>query len=92
MYSEIFLFQETRTIRVRTVLTAKQLEIHRTSFAKNPRPDDIEKEELQILTNLSPRLIRVWFQNKRCKVKKQEILARLEKVTQTLHKQRYINH
>ena len=34
----------------------------------NPRPDALMKEQLTEMTGLSPRVIRVWFQNKRCKV------------------------
>jgi hypothetical protein len=42
----------------------------RTAYNTNPRPDSYVKEELSIMTNLSTRVIRVWFQNKRCKDKK----------------------
>ena len=34
------------------------------------------KEQLTEMTNLSPRVIRVWFQNKRCKDKKRSILMK----------------
>lgn len=38
-----------------------------TFFNANPRPDALMKEQLVEMTGLSPRVIRVWFQNKRCK-------------------------
>lgn len=42
----------------------------RTCYNANPRPDALMKEQLVEMTSLSPRVIRVWFQNKRCKDKK----------------------
>ena len=56
--------------RVRTVLSEQQLQTLRTVYANNPRPDALMKEHLVEITGLSPRVIRVWFQNKRCKDKK----------------------
>ena len=57
-----------KTARARTVLSEKQLNILKTCYSANPRPDALMKEQLVEMTNLSPRVIRVWFQNKRCKV------------------------
>ena len=62
--------------RVRTVLNEKQLHTLRTCYAANPRPDALMKEQLVEMTSLSPRVIRVWFQNKRCKDKKKAILMK----------------
>lgn len=59
-----------RPTRVRTVLNEKQLHTLRTCYNANPRPDAMMKEQLVEMTGLSPRVIRVWFQNKRCKDKK----------------------
>lgn len=59
--------------RVRTVLNEKQLHTLRTCYNANPRPDALMKEQLVEMTSLSPRVIRVWFQNKRCKDKKKTI-------------------
>jgi len=70
--------------RVRTVLNEKQLHTLRTCYAANPRPDALMKEQLVEMTGLSPRVIRVWFQNKRCKDKKKTIALKQqmqEKVT-----------
>lgn len=53
--------------RVRTVLNEKQLHTLTTWFQMNPKPDALMKEQLVEMTGLSPRVIRVWFQNKRCK-------------------------
>lgn len=50
----------------------------RTCYNANPRPDALMKEQLVEMTNLSPRVIRVWFQNKRCKDKKKTIQMKLQ--------------
>ncbi|XP_036211152.1 insulin gene enhancer protein ISL-2 [Myotis myotis] len=65
-----------KTTRVRTVLNEKQLHTLRTCYAANPRPDALMKEQLVEMTGLSPRVIRVWFQNKRCKDKKKSLLMK----------------
>ena len=56
------------------VLNEKQLHTLRTCYAANPRPDAMMKEQLVEMTGLSPRVIRVWFQNKRCKDKKKSMM------------------
>ena len=65
--------KEHKPTRVRTVLNEKQLHTLRTCYNANPRPDALMKEQLVEMTSLSPRVIRVWFQNKRCKDKKKSI-------------------
>lgn len=67
---------EHKPTRVRTVLNEKQLQVLRTTYNANPRPDALLKERLVEMTGLSPRVIRVWFQNKRCKDKKRQILQK----------------
>lgn len=67
---------EHKPTRVRTVLNEKQLNTLRTCYNANPRPDALMKEQLVEMTGLSPRVIRVWFQNKRCKDKKRMILTK----------------
>merc|ERR1719266_1048258 len=62
--------RRSRAGRVRTVLTEKQLSLLKSCYQANPRPDALMKEQLVEMTGLSPRVIRVWFQNKRCKDKK----------------------
>ncbi|RVE40528.1 hypothetical protein evm_014821 [Chilo suppressalis] len=57
----------------------KDLPSHcRTCYAANPRPDALMKEQLVEMTGLSPRVIRVWFQNKRCKDKKKTIQLKMQ--------------
>uniref|UniRef100_A0A3B3ZUG1 Uncharacterized protein n=1 Tax=Periophthalmus magnuspinnatus TaxID=409849 RepID=A0A3B3ZUG1_9GOBI len=69
-----------KSTRVRTVLNEKQLHTLRTCYNANPRPDALMKEQLVEMTGLSPRVIRVWFQNKRCKDKKRSLVLRQEEV------------
>lgn len=59
---------------MRTVLSEAQLHVLRSCYDSNPRPDALLKEQLVELTGLSSRVIRVWFQNKRCKDKKRNML------------------
>lgn len=75
---------DQKTPRIRTVLTEQQLQTLRSVYQTNPRPDALLKEQLCELTALSPRVIRVWFQNRRCKDKKKALhqadLARMQSV------------
>ena len=75
--------RRSRAGRVRTVLTEKQLSLLKSCYSANPRPDALMKEQLVEMTGLSPRVVRVWFQNKRCKDKKKMTLNK-SKVRQRL--------
>ena len=82
-----------KTARARTVLSEKQLNILKTCYSANPRPDALMKEQLVEMTGLSPRVIRVWFQNKRCKDKKRSILMKQmqqEKVWEVRQNRRFL--
>ena len=70
--------RQVKAARIRTVLNEKQLQTLRQCYNANPRPDAILKEHLVEMTGLHPRVIRVWFQNKRCKDKKKNLLVRPE--------------
>ncbi|XP_024908460.1 insulin gene enhancer protein isl-1-like [Cynoglossus semilaevis] len=78
--------QPEKTTRVRTVLNEKQLHTLRTCYNANPRPDALMKEQLVEMTGLSPRVIRVWFQNKRSKDKKRSQLMKQLQSQQTSDK------
>ena len=77
----------SKPARIRTVLNEKQLHMLRACYNANPRPDALMKEHLVEMTGLNPRVIRVWFQNKRCKDKKKNLLVRPEHSLQlpTIH-------
>jgi len=60
--------------RYRTVLTAYQLHVLRTCYAVSSRPDPATRDHLMGMTGLSARVIRVWFQNRRCKDKKKSVV------------------
>lgn len=65
--------KDKQTTRVRTVLNETQLKILKQCYSVNSRPDALLKEQLVEMTGLNARVIRVWFQNKRCKDKKRQI-------------------
>jgi len=67
----------TTANRIRTVLTEYQLRVLRTCYAVSPRPDAATRDQLIEMTGLSARVIRVWFQNKRCKDKKRSVTRRV---------------
>uniref|UniRef100_A0AAY4EC27 Insulin gene enhancer protein ISL-1 n=1 Tax=Denticeps clupeoides TaxID=299321 RepID=A0AAY4EC27_9TELE len=73
-----------RATRVRTVLSKKQLHMLQTCYNANPRPDALVKEQLVEMTGLSSRVIRVWFQNKRCKDKKKNVLQQKDSSSRSL--------
>ncbi|XP_063067201.1 insulin gene enhancer protein ISL-1-like [Engraulis encrasicolus] len=75
-----------RTARVRTVLSKTQLHMLQTCYSANPRPDALVKEQLVEMTGLTSRVIRVWFQNKRCKDKKRSTHLHHAPTTHTAHK------
>ena len=77
-----------RTTRVRTVLSKKQLHMLQTCYNANPRPDALVKEQLVEMTGLSSRVIRVWFQNKRCKDKKRHLHPTPTQTAQKVRKEK----
>ena len=79
----------SKPARVRTVLNEKQLHTLRACYGANPRPDALMKEQLVEMTGLSPRVIRVWFQNKRCKDKKKSIMIKQMQEQQKVRSNRF---
>lgn len=66
------------TKKFHILIQNKYFLLNRTCYNANPRPDALMKEQLVEMTGLSPRVIRVWFQNKRCKDKKKTIQMKLQ--------------
>ena len=62
--------RRSKTSRVRTVLTEKQVSLLKSSYDDNPMPDAQMREQVVEMTGLSARVVRTWFQNKRCLDKK----------------------
>ncbi|XP_065829334.1 LIM homeobox transcription factor 1-beta-like isoform X2 [Oscarella lobularis] len=56
--------------RPRTILTGSQRHLFKTTFEQNPKPSRKMREKLSQDTGLSVRVVQVWFQNQRAKVKK----------------------
>ena len=57
---------------MRSVLSDGQLGALRSCYSRTPRPDAALKLRLAQHTGLSPRVVRVWFQNQRCKDKQSQ--------------------
>ncbi|XP_046844211.1 LIM/homeobox protein LMX-1.2-like isoform X2 [Xenia sp. Carnegie-2017] len=56
--------------RPRTILTSQQRKIFKSSFEVSSKPCRKVREELSRETGLSVRVVQVWFQNQRAKIKK----------------------
>ncbi|XP_076091072.1 LIM/homeobox protein LMX-1.2-like isoform X1 [Mytilus galloprovincialis] len=56
--------------RPRTILTTSQRRKFKSAFEMNPKPCRKVREQLAAETGLSVRVVQVWFQNQRAKVKK----------------------
>merc|ERR1719469_1045695 len=54
----------------RTTIKAKQFDVLRSVFDQNPKPTRLIREQVVKETGLPMRVIQVWFQNKRSKVKR----------------------
>merc|ERR1712223_719932 len=65
--------------RPRTILTAAQRRQFKASFEVSPRPCRKVREVLAKETGLSVRVVQVWFQNQRAKMKKMQRRGKLEK-------------
>ncbi|KAK1882999.1 LIM/homeobox protein Lhx1 [Dissostichus eleginoides] len=61
----------------RTTIKAKQLEILKAAFTATPKPTRHIREQLSHETNLTMRVIQVWFQNRRSKERRMKQLSSL---------------
>ncbi|KAI3420395.1 hypothetical protein GPALN_003696 [Globodera pallida] len=57
--------------RPRTILNAPQRKAFKMAFEKGPKPSRKVREQLARETGLSVRVVQVWFQNQRAKMKKE---------------------
>ena len=65
-------FSPSKSKRVRTIFTPDQLEHLEEEFAKCQYVVGAEREELARLLSLSSNQVKVWFQNRRIKHRKQQ--------------------
>lgn len=65
--------------RPRTILTAAQRRQFKASFEISPKPCRKVRESLAKETGLSVRVVQVWFQNQRAKMKKMQRRGKIEK-------------
>ncbi|KAK4441180.1 Homeobox-leucine zipper protein REVOLUTA [Sesamum alatum] len=68
--------------------TAEQVEALERVYAECPKPSSLRRQQLirecPILSNIEPRQIKVWFQNRRCREKQRKESVRLQSVNRKL--------
>ncbi|KAK9153466.1 hypothetical protein Sjap_000946 [Stephania japonica] len=68
--------------------TAEQVEALERVYADCPKPSSIRRQQLirecPILSNIEPKQIKVWFQNRRCREKQRKEASRLQSVNKKL--------
>ena len=72
--------------RPRTILTAAQRRQFKASFDISPKPCRKVREALAKDTGLSVRVVQVWFQNQRAKMKKMQRRNKLDKAGKPIEK------
>ncbi|CAL0304075.1 unnamed protein product [Lupinus luteus] len=68
--------------------TAEQVEALERVYAECPKPSSLRRQQLirecPILSNIDPKQIKVWFQNRRCREKQRKEASRLQSVNRKL--------
>ncbi|XP_078436919.1 homeobox-leucine zipper family protein / lipid-binding START domain-containing protein isoform X2 [Wolffia australiana] len=68
--------------------TAEQVEALERVYAECPKPSSLRRQQLirecPILSNIEPKQIKVWFQNRRCREKQRKESTRLQTVNRKL--------
>ncbi|CAA0812000.1 Homeobox-leucine zipper protein REVOLUTA [Striga hermonthica] len=68
--------------------TAEQVEALERVYAECPKPSSLRRQQLirecPILSNVEPKQIKVWFQNRRCREKQRKESSRLQSVNRKL--------
>ncbi|KAK7262303.1 hypothetical protein RJT34_29869 [Clitoria ternatea] len=68
--------------------TAEQVEALERVYAECPKPSSLRRQQLirecPILSNIEPKQIKVWFQNRRCREKQRKEASRLQTVNRKL--------
>ncbi|XP_022140363.1 homeobox-leucine zipper protein REVOLUTA-like [Momordica charantia] len=69
--------------------TAEQVEALERVYAECPKPSSLRRQQLirecPILSNIEPKQIKVWFQNRRCREKQRKEASRLQTVNRKLN-------
>ncbi|KAG4188991.1 hypothetical protein ERO13_A08G198400v2 [Gossypium hirsutum] len=69
--------------------TAEQVEALERVYAECPKPSSLRRQQLirecSILSNIEPKQIKVWFQNRRCRDKQKTEASRLQTVNRKLN-------
>jgi homeobox-leucine zipper protein len=68
--------------------TAEQVEALERVYTECPKPSSLRRQQLirecPILSNIEPKQIKVWFQNRRCREKQRKEASRLQTVNRKL--------
>ncbi|XP_073283444.1 homeobox-leucine zipper protein ATHB-14-like, partial [Primulina huaijiensis] len=68
--------------------TPEQVEALERVYAECPKPSSLRRQQLirecPILSNIEPKQIKVWFQNRRCREKQRKESSRLQSVNRKL--------
>ncbi|MBA0774549.1 hypothetical protein Gotri_009751 [Gossypium trilobum] len=68
--------------------TAEQVEALERVYAECPKPSSLRRQQLirecPILSNIEPKQVKVWFQNRRCREKQKKESSRLQTVNRKL--------
>ncbi|NP_001146215.1 putative homeobox/lipid-binding domain family protein [Zea mays] len=68
--------------------TAEQVDALELAYGECPKPSSLRRQQLirdcAVLTNVEPRQIKVWFQNRRCREKQRRESSRLQTVNRKL--------
>ncbi|KHG05027.1 Homeobox-leucine zipper REVOLUTA -like protein [Gossypium arboreum] len=74
--------------------TAEQVEALERVYAECPKPSSLRRQQLirecPILSNIEPKQIKVWFQNRRCREKQKKESSRLQTVSQLVCENGYM--
>ncbi|KAL0537758.1 hypothetical protein IC582_026743 [Cucumis melo] len=69
--------------------TSEQVEALERVYAECPKPSSLRRQQLvrecPILSNIEPKQIKVWFQNRRCREKQRKEASRLQTVNRKLN-------
>lgn len=63
---------------LKTKTTKEQRKFLVKYFCYNSRPTNDERMDISCFINLSPKAVKIWFQNERSRIKKEETLKRID--------------
>ncbi|KAG2736821.1 hypothetical protein G9P44_000911 [Scheffersomyces stipitis] len=80
--------ENSTTSNKRTRASGEALDFLLQEFEKNPNPSTEQRKDISSKTNMSEKAVRIWFQNRRAKLRKFERLNRLQTGGSSIHSSR----